>query len=308
MEWLIIVVLACTIALSIYGIIRYIQYSNIRQSAKVSPHSPAASAGQSSATLLNNRYELMKQIARGGMSDLYLAQDHRTKTQCVIKIPRHDTEYIPAINFEKLHIEAEYLRRLNHPNILRFIDLFTRDYTPHLVVEYIEGKDLRESCEDTPASEDVALSQAVQILDATDHMHRRGIIHRDLNPSNIMLRRDNSIAIIDFGTAKSTGNSEATSATTGKGTIIFKPGFEIPEQVRDGHADQRSDLYAIGNTLFFILTGRRPPGWMHPRDIADELMQQRVSERTARGIAQAMNIEPDYRFKDARAMRRALGI
>ncbi len=308
MEWLIIAVLVCTIALSIYGIIRYIEYSNIRQSAKIASRPPAASAGQPSATLLNNRYELMKQIARGGMSDLYLAQDHNTNTQCVIKIPRHDTEHIPAINFEKLHIEAKYLRHLNHPNILRFIDLFIHDYTQYLVVEYIDGKDLRESCEDTPANEDIVLNRAVQILDAIDHMHRRGIIHRDLNPSNIMVRRDNSIAIIDFGTVKSTGSSEPVPADAGKGTIIFKPGFEIPEQVRDGHADQRSDLYAIGSTLFFVLTGKRPPSWMHPRDIASELMQQRVSERTARGIAQAMNIEPDYRFKDARAMRRALGI
>jgi len=296
--------------LAVYGLIRYAIYRKAPQPSKHQPSQKPATRirGTSHIVLLNNRYEIVRRITRGGMATIELARDHQTNTYCVIKVPRSDTEHSATINLDKLYIEADYLRQFNHPNILRFVDLFTTDNTPYLMVEYLAGKDLQELCERKPAAEDVVLSWGGQILNAIDYIHQRGIIHRDLNPSNIMIRTDNSIAIIDFGTAKSISLSMQGHDATGQGTMIFKSGFEIPEQVREGHADQRSDLYAVGGTIFFFLTGRGPPNWMHPRNIASDLMEHRVSERTARCIAQVMSIEPDSRFKDARALRRALGV
>ncbi len=256
--------------------------------------------------LLNNRYEITEKTAEGGMAVINLAKDHQAKTQCIIKIPRTNTPHEPKINMEKLTIEAEHLRKFNHPHIVRFIDLFQYHHMPHLVVEYIEGDSLLNTFTRSPADEGLALMWAGQILDAIEYIHRLGFIHRDLNPGNIMIRHDNTAVIIDFGTVKDI--SAKDHPETRNYTIITKPGFSIPELLTTGHADGRADLCGVGNTIFYLLTSTRPRLQGNNTDIADLLMSRQVSERTAKCIAQAMNMDPDLRFKDARAMRLALGV
>lgn len=260
------------------------------------PSTPVGPVPQPPIEWLNGRYEKERDLRPGGMAVIILAKDHKTNSQCVIKTPRHDTKHDPKINIDKLTIEAAYLRQFNHPNIVKFVDLFTHDGELHLVVEYVQGEDLREACASVPADENRVIKWAAQILDALQYVHRSGFVHRDLNPGNIMLRRSDDIVIIDFGTVKPT-------AVDGS-SVVEKDGFKIPEQAR-GYADEKSDIYGVGGTLFYSLTCT-PPGFLGAADVASLLVSRGISERTAKCINQALQMDPNSRFGSAQAFRTAL--
>ena len=247
--------------------------------------------------LLNGRYQAEKQLKTGGMAIITLARDIETDSYCVIKTPRYDTVHNTDINVEKLTLEAAFLRQIDHPSIVKYLDLFTYDNVLHLVEEYVEGDNLFDLFKIKPADESRVLKWGWQLLDALDHMHRCGLIHRDVNPGNIMLRPDDNVVVIDFGTAK---------ISAGKGmTVVKTPGFEVPEQVATGYSDERSDLFGAGGTLFYLLTSESP-GFIGNRNVAQLLLSEGVSERTARCIAQSLQMEAGLRFQSAAAMRWAL--
>jgi serine/threonine-protein kinase len=267
-----------------------------------SSHQTAASKNSTfqyvpSATLLNGRYQIEEQLKKGGMAIITLARDIETGSYCVIKTPRYDTPHDATINIEKLTLEATILRQLNHPNIVKYLDMFTHDNVLHLVVEYVEGDNLFDVFRRKTADESRVIQWGEQILDALEHIHSFWLIHRDVNPGNIMLKRDDKVVIIDFGAAK---------PVVGEGlTVVKTPGFEVPEQVATGYADERSDLFGVGGTLFYLLTGK-PPGLIGNRNVARLLLGKGVSNRTARCIAQALQMDASLRFQSATAMRRAL--
>jgi serine/threonine protein kinase len=258
---------------------------------------PKKKATAPSTTLLNGRYEPLKQLRIGGMAIITLATDTQTASKCVIKTPRKDTEHTSKLNLEKLQIEAENLKRFRHPYILKYLDTFDQDSTFHLVVEYIDGNDLLIEFARTPAEEEKVIKWAGQILIAVEYIHSQGVVHRDITPGNIMLRQNGNIAIIDFGTIKPPSVEGAT--------VVRKPGFEIPEQVARGFADERSDVYGVGGILFYLLTCT-PPGNISNRDIGDILISKGISQRTAKCIAQALQLDANFRFHSAIVMRRAL--
>jgi serine/threonine-protein kinase len=145
------------------------------------------------------------------------------------------------------------------------------------------------------------LKWAGQILDALEYVHKCGVVHRDVNPGNIMLRTaDDNVVIIDFGTIK--------PIAVDHGTMVGKPGFEVPEQVARGYSDEKSDIYGVGGVLFYVLTGK-PPGSIGSADnLAGELSQAGASARTAKCIEQALQIDAKLRFASASAFKRALGV
>ena len=247
--------------------------------------------------LLNGRYQIEKQLKKGGMSIIALARDTETDSYCVIKTPRYDTVHDTDINVEKLTLEAAFLKQIDHPNIVKYLDLFTYDNMLYLVEEYVEGDNLFDVFNIEPADEGRVLKWGEQLLNALEHMHRRGLIHRDVNPGNIMLKPNDNVVIVDFGTAK-------TAATEGL-TIVKTPGFEVPEQVATGYADERSDLFGAGSTLFYLLTSA-PPGSIGNRNVAEILLSKGVSIRTTRCIAQTLQMDSGLRFQNAAAMRWAL--
>jgi len=250
--------------------------------------------------LLNNRYGFMKQLRLGGMAIIELATDTKNDKLCVIKKPRMDTQHDIKINGEKIAIEAAYLMQFNHPNIVRYIDLFSYDNLIHLVVDFVEGEDLFRSFAQVPASESRVIKWAGQILDALEYVHKRGVVHRDINPGNIMLRKsDDNVVIIDFGTIK--------SVAVDHGTVVGKPGFEVPEQIARGYSDERSDIYGVGSVLFYVLTSK-PPGSIGKAENLDyELRQHGVSERMSKCVEQSLQMDAKLRFSSASAMRKALG-
>ncbi len=234
------------------------------------------------------------------MSVISLAKDYRNNQQVkvVIKTARHDSEHSIQLNIEKLRQEAEYLRSVDHPNIVKFIDLFSdRNNSPNLVVEYIEGDDLLTRFKVRPADEHRAVKWGIQILNAMEYIHSSGVVHRDLNPGNIMVNASDDVILIDFGTIKGSGYSSDT--------VFFKPGFNIPEVSARSYADERSDIYGIGSILFYLLTCERP-GFIRDRDVVSLLEEKGVSHRTAKCVAQALQLDPNFRFQTAAAMRRAL--
>ena len=264
------------------------------------PYNRSSSNKRSSApsdVLLNGRYVTEKQLKIGGMSIITLVRDIETDSYCVIKTPRYDTVHDADVNIEKLILEASFLRQITHPNIVKYLDLFTQDNILHLVEEYVEGENLFDVFKVKPADESRVLKWGEQFLGVLEHMHRCGLIHRDVNPGNIMLKPDDNVVVIDFGTAK-------TSAGQGK-TVVKTPGFEVPEQVATGYADERSDLFGAGSTLFYLLTST-PPGSIGNRNVAQILISKGVSDRTSRCIAQALQMDSSLRFQSAAAMSRAL--
>jgi len=233
------------------------------------------------------------------MAEISLAKDwDNGQKQVVIKRPRNDTDHATKLNVDKLHQEADYLRKTNHPNIVKFIDLFQdADHLPNLVEDYVNGGDLLSKFKFAAADEQTAITWAVQILNALEYIHNSGFIHRDLNPGNIMANQNSDITLIDFGTVKNSGFSSDT--------VFFKPGFVIPEVAAKGYADTRSDIYGVGGTLYYLLTCDRP-GFIKDGDVVTILTAKGISLRTSKCVDQALQLDPNFRFQKAEVMRRAL--
>lgn len=213
------------------------------------PHEPGS-------RLCDGRLSVVRQIAFGGCSAVYLARREAEQQLVVLKevvIPKYANAEIVRKAKEQFNREAALLMKLQQPNIVRVLDYFIDGGRHYLMLEHVSGSDLRNHLKSSP---DVDLEQlrswAVQVAAVLDYLHRQDppVIHRDLSPDNLMLRRDGSIVVIDFGAA----NEFVGNAT---GTLVGKQSYMPPEQLR-GKAVPESDAYAFGCTLFYLLTGEDP--------------------------------------------------
>lgn len=196
-----------------------------------------------------------RQLAFGGSSAIYLVRDQQN-ARFVLKeavIPPDADEELRRKSVTMLRREADYLQRLEHPALSKVLDYFVDNDRHYLLMNYMEGIDLRRLVREKtrpPVAEVVDYAQ--QIASIVNYLHQQEppIVHRDLTPDNIILREDGSIAVIDFGAA----NNFIGTATH---TLIGKQAYMPPEQLR-GKTEQRSDIYAFGATLYFLLTGADP--------------------------------------------------
>lgn len=263
-----------------------------------------------SGEVLRGRYKIRQRIGQGGIGSIYLAEDQRLEGRlCAIKEVEHDRA-LPAKIFEEAREqfmrEATVLARLDHPNLPKVSDFFSRKKRDYLVMDYVPGEDLRDLMLDarrrkTFLREDVVLGWANQIGNALTYLHRQDppIIHRDIKPSNLKLTPSGLVKLVDFGLVKVLVPDEMTiTVIQGQGTILYTP---LEQYGSDGvHTDVRSDVYSLGATLYHLLTNEapadarkrflKPDSLLPPREINSS-----ISKRTQRGIRWAMSLHPDER-------------
>jgi tetratricopeptide (TPR) repeat protein len=246
-------------------------------------------------------FEVLGLIGSGGMGVVYLARDERLGRRVAIKV-LPDGRVADARARARFHREAQALSRLNHPNIATIYDFDQQDGRDLLVMEYIEGRSLRDAGPlPLPPAEVAELG--VQLATALVAAHGAGVVHLDLKPGNLMRTSDGRLKILDFGIARLQQN-EAAEFTTLTGTVavagaVGTPPYMAPEQVMTGPVDHRADIYGAGATLYELATGRRP--FERPRGAAlyDAILHE-APERPSRHNAA---IDPSL---DA-ALLRALG-
>ncbi len=209
-----------------------------------------------SAIITGGRYEILSCLGKGGMSEVYLAEDTRLHVKWTIKRIRAGGGSKSYLSGSVIS-EANVLRKVRHPALPKIVDIFREGDHINLVMEYIEGRTLEQVIKSSPLTEDRLLDIAIEICSALECLHsmKPPVIYRDLKPSNIMIRPDGSVCLIDFGTAKQILSVKGNKDTTMLGTL----GFAAPEQFR-GRTDERSDIYSLGMTLKACSSKEKIPG------------------------------------------------
>jgi beta-lactam-binding protein with PASTA domain/predicted Ser/Thr protein kinase len=214
-------------------------------------------------TLFDGRYRVLRRLGRGGMADVYLAEDEELGRRVAIKIlnERHaaDDQFV-----ERFRREATNAAGLSHPNIVSIYDRGEAEGTYYIAMEYLEGSTLKEIVvQRGPLPIEEAIGFGRDVLEALRFAHRKGLVHRDIKPHNVMCDADRRVKVTDFGIARA-GASQMTEA----GSIIGTAQYLSPEQARGGVIDHRSDLYSVGVVLYELLTGTVPFAGDTPVEIA----------------------------------------
>jgi serine/threonine protein kinase len=252
--------------------------------------------------ILDRRYQIAELLGEGGMGKVFLAHDLRlSERRVVVKQLRDDfyreEDKQKALSFFKR--EMEMLVTLDHPSIVKVIDYFHEEDNYYLVMDYIEGSNLHQRLHKErggePFDEEIVVAWTLEILDVLSYMHSRNVIYRDLKPSNIMIDVRGQLKLIDFGIAR-------TFDEGGEGTHVVSAGYSPPEQYWGG-ASPQSDIYALGGTMHFLLSGTDPqpltcssPRTLNPA--VSEYIDGVVRKSTAQDI--------NERYADAMDMREAL--
>ncbi|MGH9025456.1 MAG: Stk1 family PASTA domain-containing Ser/Thr kinase [Acidimicrobiia bacterium] len=206
------------------------------------------------ARVFSNRYEIVREIARGGMAEVYLARDQLLDRPVAIKVL--SSEYAGDPTFvERFRREAQAAANLNHPNIVAIYDWGQEQGTYFIVMEYVQGQSLRELLGTRgrlPATE--AAQIAVQIAAALAFANRNGVVHRDIKPGNVLMDENGKANVADFGIAR----SRASDNLTQTGSVMGTANYFSPEQAQGQPVDGRSDVYSLGVVLYEMVTGRTP--------------------------------------------------
>ncbi len=273
------------------------------------PSHTSASPEHLIGTTVAGRYQVERELARGGMGVVYLARQEKLDRDVVLKVLSQDLVDSEQAR-KRFDREARGMSQLHHPNLVTIFDYGTEEGISYIVMEYVDGDPLSNLLRRRERffwSDFVRV--AVQILDAVAEAHEAGVIHRDLKPDNVLLcarhGQEDFVKILDFGLARFRGNKEVTKELYGS------VGYIAPEIVRGEEIDQRTDVYALGAMFYEMLTGTKPfdgehyavmhqhvteePQWMEERMPFDHL----CPEGALRLIHRALSKDPDDRPRDA---------
>jgi len=260
-------------------------------------------------------YEITSFIGRGGMGEVYLAQDKRLRRKVALKL-------LPAVfmqdenRLQRFEQEARAASALNHPNIIVIYEISEAESTLMIVMEFIDGTTLREHLAAHGALNlQTALTIAIQIADALDAAHKARIVHRDIKPENIMIRPDGYVKVLDFGLAKLSETEPAATSTsastramrTGSGVVIGTIGYMSPEQARGQTVDARSDIFNLGAVIYEMVAGQKPFAGDTPSDTFAAILTtepaplSRVAPNTpaelARIVSKALRKDREERYQ-----------
>jgi serine/threonine-protein kinase len=231
-------------------------------------------------TTFGGRYELNRKLARGGMADVYLAEDTLLNRPVAVKVLF--SEYARDETFvERFRREAQAAARLTHGNIVAIHDWGAEYGTYYIVMEYVEGSSLSEVIRSRgPLEARQAATVTARVASALEFAHRNGVVHRDVKPGNIMISSTGSVKVADFGIAQALSSAERASLTQ-TGAVMGTATYFSPEQAQGKAIDPRSDLYSLGCVLFEALTGRPPFNGDSPVAIAYKHVQEPVPDVAA---------------------------
>lgn len=276
-------------------------------------HDPVELAGAPfrPGQVLDGRFLIAEIVSRSGMATIFKAEDHQNANAAVaIKVPHRQYESDPAF-YSRFKREEEIGRKLDHPFILKYVPVEGPRSRPYPVTEYLRGCTLAHLLKAMkPLPEHDALKGAGLICEALEHMHQRGVIHRDLKPDNIMICCDGTLRIMDLGIARAAGRKlTLVGFTPAMGT----PAYMAPEQVKGKPGDARTDIYNLGALLYEVLTGVTPfeheNPWvtMNPRVTGDPIAPRKLNPKLspqAEEIAlRALQRDPVGRYQSAAAMK-----
>ena len=203
---------------------------------------------------LANRYEIIEELGKGGMSKVYRVEDKKIKEEVALKLIKPEIA-LDKKAIERFSNELKMARKIAHRNVCRMYDLGEEKGTHYITMEYVRGEDLKSMIRMSgQLGVGTTINIAKQVCEGLAEAHRLGVVHRDLKPQNIMIDKDGNARIMDFGIARSVKGK----GITGAGVMIGTPEYIPPEQVEGKDIDQRSDIYSLGVILYEMVTGQVP--------------------------------------------------
>ncbi len=236
--------------------------------------------------------EILQMVGRGGMGAVYRVRQKNLDRIVALKVflyKPNDPEF--AARFQR---EARALAKLNHPNIVTVHDFGMRENMHYLIMEFVDGLNLRQLTSEEKLSPEMALQMVPQLCDALQYAHDQGVIHRDIKPENLLIDTSGRIKIADFGLAKLTGSSFEGSLTRTQ-QVMGTLNYMAPEQrERPTEVDHRADIYSLGVVIYEMLTGELPIGRFQPPS-----SKSTINEQLDEVVMRALEKEPDLRYQQA---------
>jgi serine/threonine protein kinase len=261
---------------------------------------------------LGNRYTILEEISGGGMAVVYKARCTLLNRIVAIKVLK--SEFASDEDFvRRFRREAQAAASLSHPNIVSIYDVGQEDGLHYIVMEYVEGKTLKELIKQkAPIPLTEVIEMGIQICDALECAHKNKIVHRDIKSQNIMITSDGRIKVTDFGIARATGGATITNT----GNIFGSVQYFSPEQARSDTVDERSDLYSVGIVLYEAFTGQLPFNGQTPVAIALKQIQEKPEyitniipgfpEQLEWIVQKCLDKSPDDRYQNAKMLKNDL--